>query len=127
MVGTGPAAELPAPGGLIRASMPPVAGSGVGTEGWQMLVRSPRIPLEPAAQNPSRPPMSPMPGTEQTPPEGAVGAAGTAARTGTPACAGAPARAATPACARAWTDAAAAGLAADCVAACATAGRPSIA
>jgi len=82
MVGTGPAAELPAePGGLIRASMPPVAGSGVGTEGWQMLLRSPMIPLEPCAQNPSRPPMSPMPGTEQTPPEGAVAVAGTAAST----------------------------------------------
>src|SRR5215831_3699669 len=90
MVGTGPAAEpLPEPGGLIRASMPPVAGSGVGTEGWQMLFRSPMIPLEPCAQNPIRPPMSPMPGTEQTPPEGAVTAAGTAAATAAPACAGA--------------------------------------
>src|SRR5215467_4818929 len=106
---------LPISGGLIRASMPPVAGSGVGTEGWQMLFRSPMIPLEPCAQNPIRPPMSPMPGTEQTPPEGAVTAAGAAACTRSPDCA------------RAWTDAAAAGFAADCVAAWATAGRPSIA
>src|SRR5258705_3230634 len=113
MVGTGPAAELPTrvPGGLIRASMPPVAGWGVGTEGWQMLLRSPMIPLEPCAQNPSRPPMSPMPGTEQTPPEGAVPVAGTAASTGTPAWTG------TTACNRAWTDATVAGFVADCVAA----------
>src|SRR5262245_39040634 len=119
----GPAAELPvpAPGGLIRASMPPVAGSGVGTEGWQMLLRSPMIPLEPCAQKPSRPPISPMPGTEQTPPEGAVAAVGTVAAIGTPACAGAPAWAGTPACTRAWTDPAVAGIAADCVAAWATA------
>src|SRR6516225_1399210 len=114
MVGTGPAAELPAePGGLIRASMPPVAGSGVGTEGWQMLLRSPMIPLEPWAQNPIRPPMSPMPGTEQTPPEGAVAAAGTAAATAAPACAGAPAWTGSPGCARTWTEAAVAGFAAD--------------
>src|SRR5262245_65860537 len=104
MVGTGPAAELPAPGGLIRASMPPVAGSGVGTEGWQMLLRSPMSPLEPWAQNPSRPPMSPMPGTEQTPPEGVVVAVGTVAATGALACT------------RAWSEAVVAGFGVGCVA-----------
>ena len=62
--------------GLISASIPPVAGSGVGTDGWQMLLRSPMIPLEPAWQKPNSPPMSPMPGTEQIPPEGASGWAG---------------------------------------------------
>src|SRR5215472_6133811 len=64
-------------GGRIRASIPPVAGSGVGTDGWQMLFRSPTMPLDPAAQKPNRPPMSPIPGTEQIPPDGAVGCAGT--------------------------------------------------
>src|SRR6516165_8661421 len=60
----------------LAASNPPVAGSGVGTDGWQMLLRSPMIPLEPAWQKPNSPPMSPMPGTEQIPPEGASGWAG---------------------------------------------------
>src|SRR5215470_9881155 len=64
-------------GGRIRASMPPVAGSGVGTDGWQMLFRSPTMPLDPDAQKPIRPPMSPIPGTEQMPPDGAAGCAGT--------------------------------------------------
>src|SRR5215470_7538070 len=64
-------------GGRIRASMPPVAGSGVGTDGWQMLFRSPTMPLDPDAQKPMRPPMSPIPGTEQMPPDGATGCAGT--------------------------------------------------
>ena len=64
-------------GGLISASIPPVAGSGVGTDGWQMLLRSPTIPLDPAVQKPSRPPMSPIPGTWQIPPDGAAGCAGT--------------------------------------------------
>src|SRR5215470_8907635 len=84
------------PGGRISASIPPVAGSGAGTDGWQTLLRSPTRPLDPAAQNPSRPPISPMPGTWQTPP-GALGAAGPASPV-TPAgpagwdtCAGAPA------------------------------------
>src|SRR5689334_12000204 len=95
--------------------MPPVAGSGVGTEGWQTLLRAPMIPLEPCAQNPIRPPMSPMPGTEQTPPDGAAGAAVAAA------CPGALARTG------AWTDAVLADRAAEVVAAWATAGRPSIA
>src|SRR5215471_4476014 len=53
------------------ASMPALAGSGVGTEGWQMLFRSPLRPLEPSWQNPSSEPMSPIPGTPQTPPCGA--------------------------------------------------------
>src|SRR5689334_25286241 len=57
--------------------MPPVAGSGVGTDGWQMLFRSPTMPLEPCAQKPNRPPMSPIPGTLQIPPDGAAGCAGT--------------------------------------------------
>src|SRR5690349_24188859 len=57
--------------------MPPVAGSGVGTDGWQMLLRSPTMPLEPCAQKPNRPPMSPIPGTLQIPPDGAAGCAGT--------------------------------------------------
>src|SRR5271165_149108 len=48
--------------------MPPVACSGCGIEGVQMLFRSPTIPLEPAEHRLSRPPMSPMPGTWQTPP-----------------------------------------------------------
>ena len=69
--------------GLISASIPPVAGSGVGTEGWQMLLRSPMSPLEPCAQKPSRPPMSPIPGTEQMPPEGATGCPGNSAAPGT--------------------------------------------
>src|SRR5215467_8855734 len=64
-------------GGRIRASMPPVAGSGVGTDGWQMLFRSPTMPLDPAAQKPNRPPMSPIPGTVQIPPDGAARWAGT--------------------------------------------------
>src|SRR5262249_61245281 len=81
--------------GLIRASMPPVAGSGVGTEGLQMLFRSPMIPLEPCAQNPISPPMSPIPGTEHTPPDGAMPVAGTAAVAGAPACATPPALART--------------------------------
>jgi len=50
---------------------------GVGTDGWQMLFRSPTMPLDPAAQNPNRPPMSPIPATEQIPPDGAAGCAGT--------------------------------------------------
>src|SRR5262249_61498818 len=66
-------------GGLISASIPPVAGSGVGTDGWQMLLRSPTIPLDPAVQKPSRPPMSPIPGTEQIPPERDCGWAPTVA------------------------------------------------
>src|SRR6201986_749042 len=48
--------------------MPPVACSGCGSAGWQMLFRSPTIPLEPWLHRPTRPPMSPMPGTWQTPP-----------------------------------------------------------
>src|SRR5271166_5118030 len=48
--------------------MPPVACSGCGREGSQMLFRLPTIPLEPWAHSPTRPPMSPMPGTWQTPP-----------------------------------------------------------
>src|SRR5262249_53123318 len=63
-------------GGRIRASIPPVAGSGVGTDGWQMLFRSPTMPLDPEAQKPNRPPMSPIPGTEQIPPDGPAGCAG---------------------------------------------------
>src|SRR5260370_37021379 len=50
------------------ASMPDAAGSGSGSEGWQMLFRSPDRPELPSEQNPNRPPMSPIPGTEQTPP-----------------------------------------------------------
>ena len=64
----------PAAGGRISASMPPFAGSGAGTDGWQMLLRSPIRPLDPAVQKPSSPPMSPIPGTEQMPV--AAGAAG---------------------------------------------------
>src|ERR1039458_9927577 len=52
-------------------SMPPAAGSGAGTDGWQMLLRSPIKPLDPALQKPSRPPMSPIPGAEQMPVEAA--------------------------------------------------------
>jgi hypothetical protein len=63
-----PAAD--AAGGLMIESMPPVAGSGCGSEGWQMLFRLPTRPLDPPEQNPSRPPMSPIPGTEQIPPAG---------------------------------------------------------
>ena len=63
-----------AAGGSIIASMPPVACSGCGSDGSQMLFRSPTIPLEPAAHSPTRPPMSPMPGTWHTPP--GLGAAG---------------------------------------------------
>src|SRR6201986_2528214 len=48
--------------------MPPVACSGCGSDGVQMLFRSPTIPLEPWLHSPTRPPMSPMPGTWQTPP-----------------------------------------------------------
>src|SRR5581483_8289489 len=55
--------------------MPPVACSGCGSEGVQMLFRSPLRPLEPALHRPTRPPMSPMPGTWHTPP-GAAGLAG---------------------------------------------------
>ena len=55
-------------GGLISESIPPLAGSGAGMDGWQMLFRSPISPLEPALQKPSSPPMSPMPGTPQIPP-----------------------------------------------------------
>src|SRR5262249_62347760 len=118
MVGTGPAAEpVPEPGGLIRASMPPVAGSGVGTEGLQMLFRSPMIPLEPCAQNPISPPMSPIPGTEHTPPDGAIPVSGTAAVAGAPACATSPAFAGT------WPDAGVAGFAAGRVGARAPAAR----
>src|SRR5487761_1583388 len=58
-------------------SMPPFAGSGCGSEGWQMLLRLPIRPLDPPEQKPSRPPMSPIPGTEQMPPAGT--AAGVAA------------------------------------------------
>src|ERR1035438_9521022 len=50
-------------------SMPPAAGAGAGTDGWQMLLRSPIKPLDPALQKPSRPPMSPIPATEQRPVE----------------------------------------------------------
>ncbi|MGH3180549.1 MAG: hypothetical protein ACRDOE_01355 [Streptosporangiaceae bacterium] len=57
-----------AAGGSIIASMPPVACSGCGSDGSQMLFRSPTIPLEPELHSPTRPPMSPMPGTWQTPP-----------------------------------------------------------
>src|SRR5262249_51606944 len=49
--------------------MPEVAGSGFGSEGWQMLFRSPVTP--PPWQRVSRLAMSPMPGTEQIPPEAA--------------------------------------------------------
>src|SRR5579859_6079375 len=49
------------------ALMPPVACSGDGTDGWQMLFRSPRRPLEPALQKPVRPPMSPRIGSWQGP------------------------------------------------------------
>src|SRR5260370_38335872 len=49
------------------ASMPDAAGSGSGSEGWQMLFRSPDRPELPSEQNPNRPPMSPIPGTEQIP------------------------------------------------------------
>src|SRR5215470_7489089 len=76
--------------------MPPVAASGAGTDGWQTLLKSPIRPLDPAAQNPSRPPISPMPGTWQTPP-GAPGWAGptrpvtAAGPAGWDACAGVPA------------------------------------
>ena len=48
--------------------MPELAGSGSGSEGWQMLFRSPVRPLWPSVQNPSSEPMSPIPGTEQAPP-----------------------------------------------------------
>src|SRR6266487_5396040 len=70
VLGTGPAGV----GGRTSESMPAVAGSGSGGDGWQMLFRSPVRPL-PAAHNPIRPPMSPMPGTWQTPPEVTVAAA----------------------------------------------------
>jgi hypothetical protein len=66
---------VPAPGGWTIALMPPVACSGCGSDGWQMLFRLPTIPLEPWLHSPTRPPMSPMPGTWQTPP-GCWGAAG---------------------------------------------------
>src|SRR5262249_20550688 len=119
MVGTGPAAEpVPEPGGLIRASMPPVAGSRGGAEALQMLFRSPMIPLEPCAQTPISPPMSPIPGTEHTPPDGAMPVAGTAAVAGAPACATSPAFAGT------WPDAGVAGLPAGRAAARGPAGRP---
>src|SRR5450755_786733 len=68
VLGSGPACA----GGRTSESMPAVAGSGSGSEGWQMLFRSPVRPLVPIEQNPSSPPMSPMPGTEQTPPLAAV-------------------------------------------------------
>src|SRR5215831_14875092 len=85
-----------APGGRISASIPPVAASGAGTDGWQTLLNAPIMPLDPAAQNPSRPPISPMPGTWQTPP-GAAGPASPvtpAGPAGWDTCAGAPAAAA---------------------------------
>ena len=53
--------------------MPELAGSGSGSDGWQMLFRSPLSPLWPSLQNPNSEPMSPMPGTEQAPPGGAAG------------------------------------------------------
>src|SRR5450755_2915865 len=68
VLGSGPACA----GGRTSESMPAVAGSGSGSEGWQMLFRSPVRPLVPSEQNPSSPPMSPMPGTEQTPPAATV-------------------------------------------------------
>src|SRR5438477_12844832 len=52
--------------------MPDEACSGCGTEGVQMLLRSPIVP-EPALQKPNSPPMSPIPGTEQIPPPGWAG------------------------------------------------------
>src|SRR5947209_781234 len=55
--------------------MPPVACSGTGSEGSQMLLAAPRIPLVPELHSPIRPPMSPMPGTWHTP-LGAAGFAG---------------------------------------------------
>src|SRR5690349_2346408 len=55
--------------------MPPVACSGWGVEGWQMLLAAPISPLVPELHSPIRPPMSPMPGTWHTPP-GAEGLAG---------------------------------------------------
>src|ERR1700733_11175753 len=48
--------------------MPPVACSGWGRDGWQMLFRSPSTPLEPAEHRLIRLPMSPIPGTWHTPP-----------------------------------------------------------
>src|ERR1700730_9499861 len=56
-----------AAGVATSESIPPVAGSGTGTDGWQMLLRSPISPLDPAWHNPNSPPMSPMPGTPQGP------------------------------------------------------------
>src|SRR5262249_18362938 len=47
--------------------MPEVACSGLGTEGWQMLFRSPVTP-PPPWQKPIRLAMSPIPGTPQSPP-----------------------------------------------------------
>src|ERR1039458_9276507 len=66
-------------------SMPPAAGSGAGTDGWQMLLRSPIKPLDPALQKPSRPPMSPIPATEQMPVEAVRSAAVLAAAARAPA------------------------------------------
>ena len=60
--------------------MPALAGSGSGSDGWQMLFRSPVRPLLPAAHSPIRPPMSPMPGTWQTPPVLAAAVAAPAVR-----------------------------------------------
>ena len=54
-------------------SIPELACSGSGSEGWQMLFKSPVRPLCPAVQNPSSDPMSPIPGTEQAPPVVATG------------------------------------------------------
>src|ERR1700690_4261335 len=48
--------------------MPLVAGSGWGSDGSQMLLRSPTRPLWPAEHRPNRLPMSPIPGTEHAPP-----------------------------------------------------------
>src|ERR1700728_164387 len=70
---------LPLAGGETIASMPASAGSGSGSDGWQMLLRSPMRPDWPSEQNPSRPPMSPMPGTEHGPLT--LGAAGVIAAT----------------------------------------------
>src|SRR5580698_7762263 len=54
----------PVSGGATRVSMPESAGSGSGSDGEQMLFRSPTRPAWPALQSPTSPPMSPMPGTE---------------------------------------------------------------
>src|SRR5260370_15492568 len=65
---------FPLGGGATIASIPELAGSGSGSEGWQMLFSWPVRPELPSEHRPSRPPMSPMPGTEHRPPAGVTSA-----------------------------------------------------